>query len=233
MSKASLVKNDLLKIANPQKAQFLQGFFKTGKGDYAEGDKFLGITVPEQRKIAKKYLEISLSEIQKLLKDNLHEVRLTALVILVTKFENSDEKEKAKIYNFYLKNTNNINNWDLVDLSAPKIIGNYLLNKKRAILYKLTSSKSLWERRIAIVSCYTFIKNKDLVDILKISESLLDDKEDLIHKATGWMLREAGKQNKQLLKEFLERNIAKMPRTMLRYAIEKFSQDERRAWLAK
>lgn len=233
MSKASLVKNDLLKIANPQKAQFLQGFFKTGKGDYAEGDKFLGITVPEQRKIAKKYLEMSLSEIQKLLKDNLHEVRLTALVILVTKFENSDEKEKAKIYNFYLKNTNNINNWDLVDLSAPKIIGNYLLNKNRAILYKLTSSKSLWERRIAIVSCYTFIKNKDLVDILKISESLLDDKEDLIHKATGWMLREAGKQNKQLLKEFLERNIAKMPRTMLRYAIEKFSQDERRAWLAK
>lgn len=233
MNTAYQVKNDLLKLTNPQKAQFLQGFFKTGKGGYAEGDKFLGITVPEQRKIAKKYYELSLDEIQKLLEDKLHEVRLTALVILVNKFEGATEKERSEIYNFYLKNTKNINNWDLVDLSAPKIIGAYLLDKNRNILYKLTESKSLWERRIAIVSCYTFIKGNDLTDALKISGSLLLDKEDLIHKATGWMLREVGKQNKKVLEQFLKKHSASMPRTMLRYSIEKFTPDERQIWLKK
>lgn len=233
MNTSYQVKNDLLKLINPQKAQFLQGFFKTGKGGYAEGDKFLGITVPQQRKIAKKYSELSLNEIQKLLEDKLHEVRLTALIILVNKFEGATEEERSKIYNFYLKNTKNINNWDLVDLSASKIVGAYLLDKNREILYKLAKSKSLWERRIAIVSCYTFIKNKDLADTLKISENLLLDKEDLIHKATGWMLREIGKQNKKVLEQFLEKHSTSMPRTMLRYAIEKFTPDERQIWLQK
>ena len=217
--------------ANPEKAKVLQRFFKTGKGEYGEGDIFLGITVPEQRKIAKKFLDLELDEIQKILNSKIHEKRLITLLILIEKYKKADEKGKEKIFNFYLKNTKNINNWDLVDLSAPNIIGDFLLDKDRKILYKLAKSEDLWERRISILATLAFIRKNQFQDTLKISEILLHDKHDLIHKAVGWMLRETGKRNKEIEEEFLRIWRKKMPRTMLRYAIEKFPEEERKRFL--
>ncbi len=229
------LKAELKNLTNPDKAKILAKFFKTAKGQYGEGDIFLGITVPEQRKLAKKYKEISLKEIKELLKENIHEYRLTALLILVQKYETLDIEKKKEIFNFYLDNVLYINNWDLVDLTAPKIIGNYLLlfKEQRQILYNYAKSENLWQRRISIVSTYTFIKNQEYDNTLEIAKILLNDKHDLIHKAVGWMLREVGKKQEYLLKDFLNIYYKQMPRTMLRYAIEKFDKETRQHYLFK
>jgi len=227
------LKAELLKIANQEKAKILSKFFKTGKGEYADGDKFLGITVPVQRKIARKYLNLSLSDIKKLLSSEYHEHRFTGLIILCSLYQKSKHDKKKRIYDFYLKNLKHVNNWDLVDISAPAIIGDYLLDKERSILYKLASSESLWVRRIAILSTFAFIKKNQFHDTLHIAEILIKDKNDLIHKAVGWMLREVGKRDKETEEQFLKEHYQKMPRTMLRYAIEKFNENERKEYLNK
>ena len=223
------LKQELHSMENPEKAKILQGLFKTKKGQYGEGDIFLGITVPEVRKTAKKYKEIELKELKQLLKSKIHEERLVALEILTLKYESSDNKKQ--FYDFFMENIEFVNNWDLVDLTAPSIIGDYLLDKSRNILYSLAVSDNLWERRISIVSTYTFIKNNEFQDTLKISEILLKDKHDLIHKAVGWMLRELGKRNQNLLESFLKKHSKSMPRTMLRYAIEKFDEEKRKFYM--
>ncbi len=227
------LKKDLLKLKNPKKAKILSRFFKTGKGEYGKGDVFLGIVVPEQREVAKKYPDLSLENIQKLLSSKIHEHRLISLFILIIRYKKADNVGKKEIFNFYLRNTKNINNWDLVDLSAPNIIGSYLLDKPRNILYKLAKSNNLWERRIGIMATFGFIKNNQFKDTLKISEILLNDKHDLIHKAVGWMLREIGKRNKLVEEKFLKKYYKKMPRTMLRYAIERFDESKRKFYLRK
>jgi len=233
MNNLRYLKKKLNKLANPKQAKILQGFFKTGKGEYGEGDVFLGIKVPIQRKLALEFKDLKLSDIQKLLNSKIHEERLIALFILIGQYIKSDATGKKLIFNFYLKNTKNINNWDLVDLSAPNIVGNYLLNKPRKILYKLVKSKNLWERRTAVLATFSFIRNNDFKDVLKISKILLSDKHDLIHKAVGWMLRETGKRDEKILEKFLNENYIKMPRTMLRYAIEKLNNEKRGFYLKK
>jgi 3-methyladenine DNA glycosylase AlkD len=228
---ANDVKKELGKLAHPDKAKTSAWFFKTGKGQYGYGDKFLGITVPEQRKVAKQFGSLELNEIKKLLESKIHEHRFTALEILVAKYEVAGEEEKAKIYKFYLQNTKSINNWDLVDTSARYIAGDYLLNKPKNILYKLVKSENLWERRVAIVCTHEFISHGKLEDTFRIASLLMKDDHDLIHKATGWMLREAGKKDEQALKKFLKGTYKTMPRTMLRYAIEKFPASIRKKYL--
>ena len=229
------IKKELQSLKNPTQAKILQRFFKTGQGEYGEGDIFLGIKVPIQRQIVKKYFGISLKEVQELLKSEIHEYRLTALFILVKKYELSkNEISREKIFKVYIKNKKHINNWDLVDLSAPNIVGNYLLDKDRKILYNFAKSDYLWTRRIAMLSCYTFIKNGESKDALKIAEILLYDKHDLIQKAVGWMLRELGKRVSQdIEEEFLKKYYKKMPRTALRYSIERFSDKKKRFYMSK
>ena len=229
------LKQELQRLRNPKKAKILQGFFKTAKGQYGEGDIFLGVGVPLQRKIVRKYLMLKLSDLRELLLTNIHEYRLTALLILIGKYEKAGGKEKKGIFDFYLKNTKGINNWDLVDLSAPKIAGNYLLDKhkERKILYRLVGSSDLWEKRIAILATYAFIKDDQFEDILKIAEILLKDEHDLIHKAVGWMLRELGKRDQKTEEKFLKKYYETMPRTMLRYAIEKFDKKKRGFYLGR
>lgn len=218
--------------ANPKKAKDLQRFFKTGKGHYGEGDVFLGISVPEQRKIAKEFKDISLEEIENLLDSEIHEKRLIGLLILIEQFKKADDKTKNEIFKLYLKkaNENKVNNWDLVDLSAHQIVGKYLLDKERRILYELTKG-NLWEKRISVISTFAFIKNKEFNDSLKIAEILLNEEHDLMHKAVGWMLREIGKKDVMVLEEFLKKHCKQMPRTMLRYAIEKFDEEKRKKYL--
>lgn len=258
------LRKELKIIADPRRAKVSLRFFKTGKGEYGEGDVFLGITVPESRKIAIKFKYLSFSEISELLKSKLHEERLIALLILVHKFNIGKEEEKKLIFNFYLKNTKYINNWDLVDLSADKIVGGFLFNRGgpaasfppasarsiseessagslRAVgnlstgvtplLSTLAYSKNIWERRIAIVATYYFIKNNKFDDTLRIAEILLLDRHDLIKKAVGWMLREVGNRDLQTEIGFLDQHYRKMPRTMLRYAIEKFPEELRISYL--
>ena|SRR3989338_2573347 len=230
------LKTELGLLANPEKAKFLAGFFKTGKGQYAEGDMFLGITVPQTRQVAGKYSSLALSDIKKLLKSKIHEHRLIALLVLVQQFNRADENQKVKIIDFYLASTKRINNWDLVDLSADKILGEYLYqapSKERKILRKLAKSKNLWERRIAVLSTFAFIKRNEFDDALEISKMLLEDPHDLIHKAVGWMLREIGKRNLAVEEKFLKKHCRKMPRTMLRYAIEKFPEKKRQLYLKR
>jgi len=226
-------KKDFEKLKNPVQAKVLQGFFKTGPGQYGEGDIFLGIKVPVQREAIKKYLTLKLEDLQELLNTKIHEYRLSALFILVAQYKKADAKNKKLIFNFYLKNSKNINNWDLVDLSAPNIVGDYLLDKDRKILYKLASSKNIWERRIAILATFTFLRDKDFKETIKISELLLKDEHDLIHKAVGWMLRESGKREEKVLLKFLDKYYKIMRRTMLRYAIEKLPENKRKFYLAK
>lgn len=216
------IEKDLKALSNPERAKMSAGYFKTGKGEYGEGDVFLGLTVPQQRVIAKKYAHADLSTIDTLMKSNIHEHRFTALEILVMKFETAGEAERKEILDFYLKHTASVNNWDLVDTSAPYIVGEYLLDNDRAILHKLAKSKNIWERRIAIVATFAFIRNNDFKDTLKLSEILLTDSHDLIHKAVGWALREVGKKNQTEEENFLRKFYKQMPRTMLRYAIERF-----------
>ena len=227
------LRKDVQAMANPQKAKLLQGFFKTGSGQYGEGDIFLGLTVPQSRSIAIKFKHLPYSEITALLKSKNHEERLIALLILVHNYKSGNEKEQKKIYNFYLKHLPYINNWDLVDLSAHSIVGAWLMDKDRKLLLKLASSKNLWSRRISVIATFHFIKyERSSVWSFKIAEMLLNDKHDLIHKAVGWMLREIGKNISQKEEEiFLKKHYKQMPRTMLRYAIERFDPALRKAYM--
>lgn len=233
MSNLNNLKKDLQKLANPQQAQILQRFFKTGPGEYGEGDVFLGINVPDQRKVAKKYVGISLDALKKLVNSKIHEHRLTGFMLLDYKYQQADQRAKKKLFNFYIKNRAGANNWDIIDVTAPKIIGDFLIDKDKSILYKFAKSKNLWERRIAMVACIAFIRENDFKDTLRISEILLNDEHDLIHKAVGWMLREVGKRDQAVGEKFLKKHYQKMPRTMLRYAIERFSDKKRRLYLKK
>jgi 3-methyladenine DNA glycosylase AlkD len=233
MSSLLMLKSDLQKLANPEKAEILARFFKTGQGQYGEGDIFLGIVVPAQRKVAKTYSDLSLKDIDRLLSSKIHEHRLVALLILVDKYNKADADSREKIIDFYMKHTRQINNWDLVDLSAGNILGDYLVDKDRSVLYRLAGSRNLWERRIAIMSTFPFIRNNDFADTLRITELFLNDTHDLIHKASGWMLREVGKRDLRIEEAFLDSHYDKMPRTMLRYAIERFEEKRRRYYLGK
>ena len=224
------IRRDLREAGNSEKARILQRFFKTGEGEYGQGDVFLGVTVPESRKIAQKYGDLSFPDVKALLDSKIHEEPFVAILLLVHAFQRGDEK---RVVDFYLSHTKKINNWDLVDLSADKILGAYLLSKKKDVLYKLAKSDNIWERRISIVSTYSFIKNGKFDDVLKISELLLDDMHDLIHKAGGWMLREVGKRNQAVEEGFLKRNYLRMPRTMLRYAIERLPESKKRVYMRK
>ncbi|HEC65599.1 MAG TPA: DNA alkylation repair protein [bacterium] len=232
MGNLTQLKSELKRFGSKEKAKASAWFFKTGKGQYGEGDKFLGVSVPEQRKLAKEYKDLSLSNIKSFLQSDIHEYRLTALIILVGQFEKADEKDRKKIVGFYLKHKERVNNWDLVDTSAGYILGQFLQDKKdRKILYKLARSKSLWDQRIAIISTYALIRDNQFSDTFKISKILLDHEHDLIHKAVGWMLREVGNRDQKTEEKFLKKHYKKMPRTMLRYAIEKFEEKKRKKYL--
>ncbi len=284
---ASKIKADLRQVASKDKAKILARFFKTGRGEYGEGDKFLGVVVPEQRRIAKEWLRgftsacpqcfatqgrrgsleekpqavrslntrlvvrsrfsrsqmrlrTTLDELQKLLQSPFHEERLTVLLILIELYKKGDKENKKQIFNFYINNIKNINNWDLVDLSAPNIVGDYLLNfylngkEVNKFLLKLARSKNLWSRRVAVLATFPFIKNNKFAEILALTKFLLfkqKEKHDLMHKALGWMLREVGKRDKKVLINFLDESGARLPRVTLRYAIEKFPEKERREYL--
>ncbi len=217
--------------ASSEKAEIYKKFFKTGKGEYGEGDIFIGLTMPQQREISRKYIDLSIPKIQELLKSKIHEHRMVGLIILTEKYKNSSERDKADIFNFYINNTKNINNWDLVDVTCPRIVGDFLLDKDKKILYEMVRSNNLWERRIAIVSTWKFIHEGEFGDVLAISELLLEDKHDLIHKAVGWMLREVGKKDEDVLRNFLRGNYSRLPRTTLRYAIERFPEEKRKRFL--
>ncbi len=218
-------------LHQPTRATHALRFFKTGKGEYGHGDQFLGLTNPQCRAIVKHHRHASRSIIQTLLRSPYHEERQIALFILVDQFQRGDEKIQKAIYTLYLQSTSSINNWDLVDCSAYKIVGAHLLQKSRVILKKLARSISLWERRIAIVSTLAFINIGQFDDTLQIATLLLHDPHDLIHKAVGWMLREVGKRSPRTLKKFLDRHAPEMPRTMLRYAIERFAPLQRKKYL--
>ena len=226
------VRTALQQAADPERAKILSRFFKTGKGQYGEGDVFLGITVPEQRVIAKKYRDLPLKDIEKLLLSETHEHRLVALLILMIQYKKTDDRGRLEIVDFYLCHTGRINNWDLVDLSAEKILGDYLYEKDKAVLYGLAGSQNLWEKRIAIMTTFAFIKKNVFEHTLRIAEMLLNDRHDLIHKAVGWMLREIGKRDLKSEEEFLEKHHRSMPRTMLRYAVERFAPDRKRYWMS-
>lgn len=218
-------------LGNEEKAKKHQKFFKTGPGEYGEGDVFVGVTVPELRKLAKEYKTIPLKEVKHLLRSPIHEERLLSLFFLIHRYSKGDEPEKTRIYELYLKNTKFINNWDLVDSSAGHIVGAFLIDKSKKPLYDLVKSDNLWERRISIISTFYFIKHNQFSDTLKISKILLPDKKDLIHKAVGWMLREVGKRDISVEENFLKTHYKNMPRTMLRYAIEKFPEPKRQKYL--
>jgi 3-methyladenine DNA glycosylase AlkD len=230
----TLLRLEAKKHATKKRAEANAWYFKTGKGEYGEGDKFLGLTMPAQRKIAKQFCALPYTDIKKLLDDSYHELRMIGLLILVYKFEKTSEKGQKKIFNFYLRNRKAVNKWDLVDVSTPKIVGKYLLERpvaERKFLYTYAKSKNLWVRRIAILATFPFIDANKFNDTLKISKMLLDDKEDLIHKAVGWALREVGKKDEKVLKNFLDTHIRKLPRTTLRYSIERFPEKERKMYL--
>ena len=222
-----IITSKLQALSNAEKREIFPKFFKAGKGEYGEGDRFLGITVPNIRAIAKQYKNISLNEIRELMQSEWHEVRLCALLIMVEKSKKKDEALRQQLFDLYLSQTDRINNWDLVDLSCRFIIGEYLLDKSRDILYQLTQSPLLWDNRIAIVSTYAFIRKGQLEDTYALSDLMMHHPHDLMHKAIGWMLREAGKRDANRLYNYVMSHRADMPRTMLRYAIEKFSPAER------
>ncbi len=221
----------LRSLANPKDAAVLGKYFKTGPGEYGEGDAFIGVRVPAIRKVVRDFRALPLSEAECLLHSPIHEERLAALLILVMQMAKADAKIQKPIYDLYLANTKFINNWDLVDLSAPQIVGAWLADKSRKPLYRLAKSSWLWDRRISILATYYFIRRDDFADTLKLAEMLLGDREDLMHKAVGWMLREMGKQDVAVLEGFLGQHCRVMPRTMLRYAIEKFPEAKRRGYL--
>jgi len=227
-------RQSLRSYANPEKANILQRFFKTGKGEYAEGDRFIGVVVPNIRKVAKQFEDLDLSNVLTLLSSPIHEERLLALLILVRQYARGAAAPQEQIVKAYLANLEYVNNWDLVDSSAQHILGAHLYEKNkthRAILYRLVSSARLWDRRVAMISTYHFIKHRDFTDTLNLARRLLKDPEDLMHKAVGWMLREVGKQDQRVLEEFLTIHAHEMPRTMLRYAIERFPERKRQVYL--
>ncbi len=235
-AKTEAIKKELSKFADKKHAQVSQGFFKTGKGEYGEGDVFIGVKVPVLRKLARRFRDdLELAEVKEFLHSKIHEERMLALLVLVYKFQKVDEKERAKIYTLYLKNTKYINNWDLVDVTAPHIVGTWLFeqnfSERKMVLLKLAKSDYLWERRIAIVATHYFIKRGRFKETLILAELLLQDGHDLIQKAVGWMLREVGKREQSVLENFLKKHYKKMPRTMLRYAIERLSEERRLQYL--
>lgn len=220
-------------MASPEREKVTRSFFKTGPGEYSEGDKFLGIRIPDLRSLLKKADAISLKEALTLLRSEWHEERFMALLLLERRFEHAEEESaREEIVKAYLANTRWVNNWDLVDTSAPTILGAWLLTRKRSVLDELVCSENLWERRIAIVATQTLIRAGEFRETLQLTERLFGDPEDLMHKACGWMLREVGKKDRNILISFLENHAPRMPRTMLRYAIERFPDQERRVWLA-
>lgn len=225
------VKADLRALANPEKAAFFQGFFKTGPGQYGEGDQFLGIAVPPQRIIAQKYRQLPPDETEKLVQDPFHECRLTGLIIWTNQARRAGEENRKLIFERYLQNRPFVNNWDLVDTSCPEIIGKYLLNKDRGVLYELAQTNHLWSQRIAMVSTLAFIRKNQFQDTFQLAELLLSHRHDLMHKAVGWMLREVGKKNSDALEEFLHDHAGRFPRTALRYAIERFEPARRKYYL--
>ena len=227
----TVLQEHVRKLRNDEIARHSQRFFKTGKGEYGEGDRFLGVRVPVLRKLARQYRDLSLTAASRLLTSEFHEERLLSLLILVSLFTRGAEKEKHAVYKAYLENTRFINNWDLVDSSAQHIVGAYLLTRNRDPIYRLARSKKIWERRISIMSTFYFIKRNEFDDTLSLSERLKQDPEDLIHKAVGWMLREIGNRNIATEETFLKIHYQDMPRIMLRYAIEKFPEDKRQAYL--
>jgi 3-methyladenine DNA glycosylase AlkD len=225
------LRRELRALAHPERALGVARFFKTGKGEYGAGDKFLGINVPALRKIARKFRELPLADAESLLLSRWHEERLCALIILVAQFERGTETERQAIFNFYLAHTDRVNNWDLVDASAPYIVGGWLVGRTRDALDRLALSESMWERRIAMVATLWFIRRGELADTFRIAKTLLDDQEPLLHKAIGWMLREAGKKDEPELIAFLREHYAELPRTTLRYAIERFPAERRKRML--
>ena len=228
---AEQVHDRLASVADPQHAKNLLWFFKTGPGDYGEGDRFLGLRSPQVRAAVREFRDLSLDDLGEVLRSPWHEERLLALLVLVWSYPRSEKREQNAIYRFYLRNTRFINNWDLVDLSAPNIVGAHLLTRDRAVLRKLARSRSLWERRIAVLATFAFIAERDFDDALAIGTMLLVDEHDLIHKAVGWMLREIGKRDEASLHNFLQQHAATMHRTMLRYAIEKMPEKVRQGYL--
>lgn len=230
-----MVEKAILEYSNPKKAVAVGRFFKTGKGQYGAGDIFVGATVPEQRIIAKKFKDLPLSEIEELLNQKIHEFRLTALLILSLQFEKGSADDQKKIYNLYMKNIDKVNNWDLVDQSAPKIVGEYLSKRPKKelcdVLTKLSDSDNLWYNRIAILATYPILKAGNFTHIKLLAKKLMNHPHDLIHKALGWMLREVGKKDEKTLVEFLDKYATEMPRTMLRYSIEKFPEKKRKYYL--
>lgn len=235
MTKLTDLRKDLRKLERPKSAKVLCRYFKTGPGDYGEGDEFLGLKTDETRSVAKKYLDLSLADLKELLASKIHEERSVAVMILTRQFDKADLVEKKRLHQFYLENLGGINNWDLVDGTAPALIGEYLdlTHSPKDILYRFAKSKNLWERRIAILATLHFIGKGEFTDTLKIAEMLLGDEEDLMHKAVGWMLREVGKRDLPTLENFLKKHATKMPRTALRYAIEKFPETKRKMYLSK
>ena len=227
------IKTELMQLSDPSHAKKLQGFFKTGKGEYGEGDIFIGVRVPDQRRTAKKYWNIPLTDVLVLLKSGIHEHRLTALFILTQQFNKGDEDLRKQIVDIYLSNTAYVNNWDLVDSSAHKILGAWLVDKDRDVLYGLAESENLWDRRISIISTFAFVNYGDMVDAVALAGLLVNDGHDLIHKASGWVLREVGKKDQSLLEEFLLEHYETMPRTMLRYAIERLPEKRRKFYMKK
>ncbi|MGD2030624.1 MAG: DNA alkylation repair protein [Desulfobacterales bacterium] len=225
------IRKKLQQLGSEEKAKVLKRFFKTGPGEYAENDVFIGVRVPELRKLVKEYPNITIKEVIQFLRSLIHEERMFALLILVRKYSKGNETEKKRIYELYLKHTKFINNWDLVDGSAQYIVGAFLMNKSKKPLYRLAKSSSLWERRIAVLSTFYFIQHHHFSEALKISEILLTDEQDLIHKAVGWMLREIGKRDITAEETFLKKYYKNMPRTMLRYAIERFPESKREKYL--
>lgn len=232
-TKAKEIQKELETYIDPVKREYLPNFFKTGKGQYGEGDKFLGVVVPNTRLVAKRHKDAPFGVMAELLQSEWHECRLCALLMLVERFKKSAEVDRKSIYEFYLSQTERINNWDLVDLSAPAIVGEYLKDKSRDDLYRMADSALLWDQRIAVVATYTLIRNHDFIDILSLSEKLLHHKHDLMQKAVGWMLREMGKRNEDLLLQFLDKHSKVMPRTMLRYSIEKLTEEERKHYMKR
>lgn len=230
-----LLKKEIRKYAKKDRALMSARFFKTGKGDYGEGDRFLGLTMGEQRKISKMFQDLGFSDVSKLLESSWHEERMIGLLILILHYESNESRsDKREIFDFYLSHRSSVNNWDLVDVTTPNIVGDFLSDEKdRNILYTFAVSKNFWERRMAMLATFSFIRNCDFFDTLAIAEILLSDSHDLIHKAVGWMLREVGKRDVKTLVGFLEKHSSNMPRTMLRYAVEKFSPEERTRFLER
>jgi 3-methyladenine DNA glycosylase AlkD len=228
------LKQALLQLANPEKAILSTRYFKTGKGEYGEGDIFIGLSNPQVQALVKEHWKLTdMTDIQELINDKIHELRFAGLLVLVVKFPKSSPFHQQEIVDFYLKTVQQINNWDLVDCSAYKILGKFLLDKDRQILYDLADSGHLWSERIAVVSCLEFIRNGQFSDIFKLSEKFLSHKHDLMHKACGWMLREVGKRDELALEEFMDEHLENMPRTMLRYAIERMEEGKRLGYLRK